>query len=352
MLIDAIIKEDPAAALTLVADIARQGADLRRFVSDAIGYLRGVFLSQYASNVEEVVDASKETIAEWRETAALISSSEVLRAIDELSTALIHLRDGREERLVVELSILKLTKPEVDPDLDAITARVARIERELRDVQRAAASTQERPSAPKEATERGDDQPSDRPFTSESPVAEASGAAPPGVAEDDVEEHTVDRSKDPGIGASPVVDVPAVAASEGNPTFSIKDFERIWPAVVASIRNDVGPRRHALLREAVPVSVDRGTVTFEVASHMHFHLEQLKADEGLSLAIRNAASDQLGQPVTVAYRSADVGTVEAEPQRAPDKENLAEAHDDDQADPMDTMIELLGGEVVQDTGRE
>ena len=56
--------------------------------------------------------------------------------------------------------------------------------------------------------------------------------------------------------------------------------------------------------------------------------------------------------VTVAYRSADVGTVEAEPQRAPDKENLTEAHDDDQADPMDTMIELLGGEVVQDTGRE
>ncbi len=353
MLIDAIIKEDPAAALTLVADIARQGADLRRFVSDAIGYLRGVFLSQYASNVEEVVDASKETIAEWRETAALISSSEVLRAIDELSTALIHLRDGREERLVVELSILKLTKPEVDPDLDAITARVARIERELRDVQRAAASTQERPSAPKAATERGDDQPSDRPFTSESPIVEASGAAPPGVAEEaDVAEHTVEGADVLGSGTSPVVELPAVAASGGNPTFTIKDFERIWPAVAASIRNDVGPRRHALLREAVPVAVDRGTVTFEVASHMHFHLEQLKADEGLSLAIRTAASDQLGQPVTVAYRSADVGTVEAEPQRAPDKENLAEAHDDDQADPMDTMIELLGGEVVQDTGRE
>jgi len=353
MLIDAIIKEDPAAALTLVADIARQGADLRRFVSDAIGYLRGVFLSQYASNVEEVVDASKETIAEWRETAALISSSEVLRAIDELSTALIHLRDGREERLVVELSILKLTKPEVDPDLDAITARVARIERELRDVQRAATSAQERPSAPPAATVQRDDQPSDRPFTSEPPVAESPEAPRQDVAEgEEVPTEPVDRANDPGIGTSPVVEVPAVASSGGDPTFTINDFERIWPAVVASIRNDVGPRRHALLREAVPVAVDRGTVTFEVASHMHFHLEQLKADEGLSLAIRNAASDQLGKPVTVAYRSADVGTVEAEPQRAPDKENLTEAHDDDQADPMDTMIELLGGEVVQDTGRE
>jgi hypothetical protein len=145
---------------------------------------------------------------------------------------------------------------------------------------------------------------------------------------------------------------PTVAAPADEPTFTIKDFERIWPAVVASIRNDVGPRRHALLREAVPVAVDRGTVTFEVASHMHFHLEQLKADEGLSLAIRTAASDQLGHAVAVAYRSADVDAVDAEPERAPDKERLAEHDEDDQPDPMDTMIELLGGEVVQDTGRE
>jgi len=139
-----------------------------------------------------------------------------------------------------------------------------------------------------------------------------------------------------------------VAPSEG---FTIKDFERIWPSVVASIRSDVGPRRHALLREAVPVSVEGSTVTFEVASHMHFHLEQLKADDGLATAIIASASDQLGTPIKVAYRSAVAIEVSAEPDVVPDKDDLDTVEGDDGVDPTDTVLELLGGEIV-DSGRD
>ncbi|MGI9528873.1 MAG: hypothetical protein ACR2NG_04115, partial [Acidimicrobiia bacterium] len=138
-------------------------------------------------------------------------------------------------------------------------------------------------------------------------------------------------------------------------TFTLADFERVWPAVVATIRTDVGPRRHALLREATPSYVERGTVVFEVAAHMHFHLEQLKADSELSDAICTVATEQLGQPVAITYRSADSSAapeVAAEPERAPDKEDLVEAGSDDAVDPASTVLDMLGGEIVQETTNE
>ncbi len=340
-LVDAIVAEDAAAALTLVSELARQGADLRRFVADAIGYLRGIFLTHYASNVDEVVDASRETIEEWRRAAAVISSGEVLRAIDELSEALVQLRDGREERLVVELTVLRLAKPEVVPDLESVSARLARLEREVRDLARsgsvnvATAPTPPRPAPPDETTLLDPD----RPFTTDDPITAASAPS---------QEPTVSTADDVESEPSETPVAPAELETPASGTFTIKDFERVWPAVVATIRQDVGPRRHALLREAVPVAVDRGTVTFEVASHMHFHLEQLKADDGLASAMAAAASDQLGQPVRIAYRSAVEMPSDSEPVRAPDKDDLDEADDASAPDPTDTVLEMLGGEVVSD----
>lgn len=355
-LAEAIIANDAAAGLTLIASLARRGTDLRRFVADAIAYFRGVFLTQYAGNVDEIVDASKETMAEWSSVASTISSPEVLRSIDELSDALVHMRDGREERLVVELTVLRLTRPEVSPDVESLSARLSSTERAVRELQRAGpAPHREAPPAGAHADEPLDPA---RPFADVEPTPSSTGemhrapdhgsttaavapsdtAAPDGAATD---------APDRDSGSEPRMPIEAS-------TFTLADFERIWPSVVAYVRTDVGPRRHALLREATPVAVDRGSVTFEVDAHMHFHLEQLKSDTELSDAMARAASDQLGAPVRIVYRSAvDPGPVtESTPDRAPDIDDLFEAGESDDSDPTRTMVDILGAEVISDTSRD
>jgi hypothetical protein len=119
---------------------------------------------------------------------------------------------------------------------------------------------------------------------------------------------------------------------------------------VAQIRQDVGPRRHALLKEASPAGIENGIVVFEVASHMHFHLEQLKADDGIAAAISAAGVDHLGQPVSVAFRSSDApeSTEEPETVRAPDKDDLAESHAGGEPNVIDNVLDVLGGEIVGD----
>jgi DNA polymerase-3 subunit gamma/tau len=100
----AITSQDAPAALGLVAELSAQGADLRRFTADTLGFFRGVFLAQYAPNLEEITDEPADVLGEWRKTAAQLPSTEVLRAIDQLSEALLELRAGREERLVLALT--------------------------------------------------------------------------------------------------------------------------------------------------------------------------------------------------------------------------------------------------------
>ncbi len=325
-LLDLASDGDAAGGITLVAELASRGADLRRFVADAIAYLRGVFLVQYATNIEEVVDAPTETIEDWRLRATAISSSEVLRAIDVLSTALLQLRDGREERLVVELAVLRLTNPETVPDLQGLSVRLDRVERQQRGLSTHDTRQTTDSSQPTKAQPETDETslPADRPF--ESTTHKISDPEPEARA-------------DPA--QADTLEGPSV-----EPEFS--DFERAWPAIVAQIRKDVGPRRHALLKEASPAGIENGVVIFEVASHMHFHLEQLKADEGIAIAIAAASNDHLGQPVPVAFRSKDVPptTERLEVEVVPDKDDLVESHESDDSNVVDNVLDVLGGEIV------
>ena len=128
----AIADQDAPAALTLVAEIAGQGADLRRYTADALEFFRGIFLAQYAPNLEEIVDEPSDVLDGWRAMARSLDSSDVLRAIDQLGDALVALREGREERLVLELTLLRLVRPETATDPVSLSSRLTRLEDRVR----------------------------------------------------------------------------------------------------------------------------------------------------------------------------------------------------------------------------
>ncbi len=125
----AVANQDAPGALALVAELAARGGDLRRFIAEAMAFFRGVFLAQYTPNIEEIADEPSDVIEEWRRHAKTLSPAEVLRAVDQLSEALMHLRQGREERLVTELTLIRLTRPETAVDADALAVRLERLEK-------------------------------------------------------------------------------------------------------------------------------------------------------------------------------------------------------------------------------
>ena len=346
-LADAIVAGDAAAALGLVASVASRGADLRRFVAEAVEFFRGVFLAQYAPNLEEVVDDSADVVAEWRRYAAAVPAADVLRTVDTLGDALLQLRQGREERLVIELALIRLTRPETSADAASLAGRLDRLESRVRNAERATPAPDTAPKPP--PVRQAADAAPDRPFVAEERAAATSPAAaepaplmPNGDADD----------------ASPT----AASADGPSPTrpsqpaqllsgLDLATFETVWPALVARIREEAGPVRHALVKVAAPVGVDDGVVSLALPAHMPFHLERLREDAELQGTMADIAGELLGGAVRIEFVAGDAesdATSAEEPVRAPDESQLAAAADDGGEDPADIVVDLLGGEVVSE----
>jgi DNA polymerase-3 subunit gamma/tau len=258
-LVEAVAKADARTGLELVAEMSARGIDLRRFVGEAIGFFRGIFLAHYAPNLSEVTDEPPEVLEAWKKAAKIVGPAAVLRAVDLLGEALIKLREGREERLMVELAVIRLTRPETSSDPDALTARLERLERGASEV------SPPSPAAPV-------------------PPSPAAPELPPPGGE--------------------TVSVGGVAASDGGGEMgrlTMEAVQRIWPSLFGSLRQVLGPRRWALFREAGPGDIEEGRrLILDVSQD--FHLEGLRTDPVVSALVATQAADLLGFSIEVGFR--------------------------------------------------
>ncbi len=340
----AIADQDAQAGLELVARLAGEGVDLRRFAAESVGFLRGVFLAHYAPNLAEVADEPEEVLEHWRKAAARLPAGDVLRGVDLLGDALIKLREGREERLMLELAMIKLTRPETSTDSEAMLSRMDRLERKINSIS----------STPVAApVEKPTPAPAPEPRSAAAPQREAEPEPeviePP---EPDLEEQLV-------AAAAPLVGEPdTVPEAEG---LTIEKFRSVWPQLFGGLRDLLGARRWALFRETEPMDV-RGS-TLVVGVRHGFHLKSLEADPAAASIVATRAGDLLGGAVEVVFAPADASVStgddgdtrprrraepEPEPERVPDQNQMDEAPDD-LTDPFKLIEDELGGTVVDES---
>ncbi len=351
-LAEAVSGQNVRDGLELIARLASQGVDLRRFASEAVGFFRGVFLAHYAPNLAEVADEPEEILESWKRASAKLPAGDVLRAVDLLGEALIKLREGREERLMLELAIIKLTRPEASADPEALTSRIERLERQVKSSSPIAAVPA---ASPPPVIDEPAPTPAASPAAAPTPelaAAPAPAAAPelsvPAEAEESV----------PALDASPLVGEPEPPAPPA--TVTLDRFQSIWPNLFGGLRELLGARRWALFRETEPGAVEGNTLVVRVRHQ--FHLDALRKDPAVAAVVATKAGDLLGGSVKVEFRGdgadgeagAGAASVSAEPDEvqrddepAPDKEQLAEAPAD-LTDPFKLVADELGGIVVEE----
>jgi hypothetical protein len=307
-LVEAVAKADARAGLELVAELSARGIDLRRFVGEAIGFFRGIFLAHYAPNLSEVADEPAEVLDAWKKAAKVVGPAAVLRAVDLLGEALIKLREGREERLMVELAVIRLTRPETSSDPDALTARLERLER-------GAAPASVLPSSPPAAV------------------------LPPTGGET---ERTEFPPSDVSVGGGG-----AEGDGGGRGGLTMEAVQKIWPSLFGSLRQLLGPRRWALFREAAPGDIEEGRrLVLDVSQD--FHLEGLRTDPVVSALVATQAADLLGFPIEVGFRKTGAlpGSEEATVDESVlDKDRLFEAPPE-ATDPTALLEKELGATLV------
>ena len=117
--------------LEIIDDIALQGREMSQFVNDFVGYLRNLLIIQTAEYPENILQYSSENIALMRDEAALFEEPVIIRFIRVLSELSNKLRYAVQKRLLVEVEIIRMCRPEMDRDKDSLLNRIENLEKRL-----------------------------------------------------------------------------------------------------------------------------------------------------------------------------------------------------------------------------
>src|SRR5688572_972840 len=128
-LCDLIVDRDAAGALQFVEELAEQGQDLGRLVSDLLEHLRQLLLVQHIGEVPESLPLTEETRERLRAQANQLAEPTVIRLCDLLAVAIDDLRQGGDPRLPLELALIKVTRPGADLDRESLAFRIEQLER-------------------------------------------------------------------------------------------------------------------------------------------------------------------------------------------------------------------------------
>ena len=257
-LCDAVVDRDTAGALLQVEELAEQGQDIGRLVSELLEHLRHLLLVQHLGHVPDSLPVTEETRDRLREQANQLPEPTVLRLVDLLAVALEDMRQGGDPRLPLELALIRATRPHADLQRESLAHRVELLEARLAGV---------------------------GPVASPAPAAAAPAEPRRADPEGDEETSTPPAPRDTGNGGAA-------------PALELSQLQDAWQrSILPAVRERSIPVA-TLLGEARPVRLEAGVVTLEFAPGAEFHRRQVDDPKHVTL-VREALHDVTGHRLDV-----------------------------------------------------
>jgi len=269
---DLIVDRDTGGLLTFVEELADQGQDLARLVTDLLEHLRHLLLVQHMGEVPESIPVTDETRERLRSQANQLGEPDVLRLVDLLALAVDDARQGGDPRLPLELALVKVTRPGADLSRESLSYRLEQLESRTREPHH----TPAQPPAP---------------------------AAPPNEAEEDVRSDAAPAPEEP---------------SE-RPPLELEQLQQLCQQAILPAVAEHSIPAGSVLNEARPVELagERLVIEFPPAASFHRNLAEDPKNATLLVdAIREVTGRRLDLAFVVGEGSVDeeAGEHEREPE--------------------------------------
>jgi DNA polymerase-3 subunit gamma/tau len=285
---DLVVDGDTAGALTYLEELAENGQDLGRLVTDLLEHLRHLLLVQHMGEVPESLPVTEETRDRLREQANQLTPATVLRLIDLLAVAVEDMRQGGDPRLPLELALVKVTRPAADLSREATAYRLEQLEGRLAAMGSGHATPVTTPMS------RGPAQTPDafvaaahEPASTPSPVAEASMPPAP-------------------------------------PALELEQLQEAWQRSIVPAVEDKSIPVGSVLKEARPSELAGDTLTLEFPPSAAFHRQLAEEPKNAGL-LRDALYELTGRKLAVAFaEGVHGGDLPAEDVPVPGEDELYE----------------------------
>ena len=232
-LANAVLSGQTERALRELNDLAHQGKDLGRLVSELLGHFRNLLIFQVSRGDLDLLEVSETEGVALKEQAARIDTEALTRIMEILTDCEGSLRDTASKKILVEVTLLKMIEARHAVSIDTVLKRVQQLRAE------AAGDAPAPKSAPAPVA------PSELPRAKPAPLSGRDG--PPGR---------------PSPNTPPA---PAAIAPAG------EELEQLWTRLVEAVRA-ASPFVHTYFTEAHPVSLVKNVLTIgfdeEFAAHI------------------------------------------------------------------------------------
>src|SRR5580692_10832637 len=125
-LFEALAHDDAVGALRTLAVLAREGWDPEQLAENFAREVRQAFLLQVAPEVADAVDADRDRLLKWGEQLGLARS---VRILETVGRTIREMKSAPEKIVMLEVAMVRLTKPELDHSYESLDERLTRLER-------------------------------------------------------------------------------------------------------------------------------------------------------------------------------------------------------------------------------
>ena len=126
-----ILDKDITGAIGTLGDMVVEGRDLGQFVTDFTWYLRNLMLVQSSDDMEDVLDISSENLALLKEEAQMVDADILMRYIRIFSELGSQIKYAAQKRILIEIALVKLCKPEMEKDYTSLVDRIDSLEKKI-----------------------------------------------------------------------------------------------------------------------------------------------------------------------------------------------------------------------------
>ncbi len=127
-LLRAVLDKRTLDAIRTLEDMVIQGRELGQFVTDFIWYLRNLLILKTTEDAESMLEMSEDNLQLLREEAKRVDSDTLMRFIRVFSELSNQLRYASQKRVLIEIALIKLTRPQMEESLDAVFQRLDELE--------------------------------------------------------------------------------------------------------------------------------------------------------------------------------------------------------------------------------
>ena len=127
----AIAAQDVASVFSMLDRMIFRGRELSALVSDFTEYLRDLLLIRTSADAQEILDLSAESMELLKEEAAMASEAQLMRDIRVFSELSGQIRFSSSRRVLVEVALIKLCRPQMETDVQSLQVRVEQLEKTL-----------------------------------------------------------------------------------------------------------------------------------------------------------------------------------------------------------------------------